>query len=446
VRTIANLVGGLLAILLVSAPARAQQINWTQVEQQATATLQQYIRINTTDPPSNTVKSADLLESIFKREGIPVTRYVSAPGKAIILARLKGSGQGRPILLLNHMDVVPADASRWREGVFSGTILNGEMWGRGAMDMKGLGVIELYAMLALKRSGVHLTRDVLFEADPDEEIGGAGGARWMIAHHWAELNPEYVLDEGAFGSRDLYVPNKLVFGISVEEKRVVWIRVTATGVSGHASQPTDQNPNDELVKALARLVSAPMPTGSVAIINRMKATLGTLSSNKFMNAIQHSTIALTTMKAGEGSPAKVNVIPGTADATLDCRLLPGVNPAGWVALITRRLDDPKLKVDVMYQSEGSTLTPTDTPMYHALESAIRRVHPDATVVPVLVPYGTDSNTFREHGAKSYGLYPIIAPTELVNTMHGDNERMPVAQLKPGIQIVYDMLRQVAGGK
>ena len=446
-KLLARFASALVLSVFVAVPARAQQVDWAKIGQEATATLEQYIRIDTTNPPSHTTKAADFLEAIFKREGIPVTRYESAPGKSIIVARLKGSGTGgKPILLLNHMDVVPADAANWKHSPFSGQLIDGEIWGRGAMDMKGLGVIELYAMVALKQAGVHLTRDVIFLSEPDEETGGGDGARWMIAHHYQELDPEYVLDEGGFGSRDLYTPGKTVFGISVEEKRVVWIRVTAIGVAGHASQPTKTNPNDELVKALAHLVSQPLPTGDVQVLKTMEGKLGTFSDNKFMNAIRHSTISLTTMASGVGNPPKVNVIPGDATATLDCRLLPGVDPKAWVELVKQRLGDPKLKVEVMYQGDGSILTPVDSPMYKALDHAITTVHPGAIVTPILVPYGTDSNTFREHGTKSYGLYPIIAPTVLVNTMHGDNERMPAAQLAPGARIVFEAVKEVAGGK
>ncbi|MDE3154337.1 MAG: M20/M25/M40 family metallo-hydrolase [Acidobacteriota bacterium] len=442
-----RLASAVLLGVLVAAPARAQQVDWAKIGQEAAATLEQYIRIDTTNPPSHTVKAADFLEAIFKREGIPVTRYEPAPGKSIILARLKGSGTGgKAILLLNHMDVVPADAANWKYPPLIGKLIDGEIWGRGAMDMKGLGVLELYTMIALKQAGVHLNRDVIFLSEPDEETGGADGAQWMIAHHYQDLDPEYVIDEGAFGSNDLYTPGKTVFGISVEEKRVVWIRVTATGVAGHASQPTRTNPNDELVKALARLLAQPLPTGNVQVLKTMDAKLGTISDNKFMNAIRHSTISLTTMQSGVGNPPKVNVIPGEATATLDTRLLPGVDPKAWVELIEKRLGDPKLKVEVIQQSAGSILSPVDSAMYKALEHAITTVHPGAIVTPVLVPYGTDANTFREHGTKSYGIYPIIAPTVLVNTMHGDNERMPAAQLAPGTRILFEAVREVAGGR
>src|SRR6185312_9494202 len=235
---------------------------------------------DTSNPPGDTRKAADFLAAIFAREGVPVTRYESAPGKAIIYARLKATvtpAAGKAILLLHHMDVVPADRSRWKTDPFTPTIVGGDLWGRGSMDMKGMGVAELLAFLELKRQHVPLARDVILLAEPDEEVGGAMGARWMIANHYAELDPEYVIDEGGFGSRDLFAPNKLVYGISVGEKKLIWLKVRAEGISGHASQPIEQNPNDHLVKALARLLAAPaalaQPAAGAArsIVEVMKA-------------------------------------------------------------------------------------------------------------------------------------------------------------------------------
>src|SRR3954447_20933812 len=221
--------------------------------------LRAYVQIDTSNPPGDTRKAADFLAGVLEREGIPVTRYESEPGKAIIYARLKATVSppaGKAIVLLHHMDVVPADKSQWKVDPFGATIQGNELWGRGAMDMKGAGIAHLLAFVRLKRENVPLSRDVILLAEPDEEVGGALGARWMIANHYAELDPEYVIDEGGFGSRDLFAPGKLVYGISVAEKKIVWLKLRAEGVAGHGSQPHDQNPNDRLVKALARLLSS----------------------------------------------------------------------------------------------------------------------------------------------------------------------------------------------
>src|SRR5438105_7343806 len=165
--------------------------------------------------------------------------------------------------------------SQWKIDPFAGTIENDVLWGRGSFDMKGLGVAHLMAFLLLERQHVPRSRDVLLVAEPDEEVGGAMGARWMIANHFAELDPEYVLDEGGFGSADLLSPGRLVYGVATAEKKIVWLKVRAEGVAGHGSQPHDQNANDRLLRALARL-DAEQPPAPVA--------------GKFLNAIQRSTV------------------------------------------------------------------------------------------------------------------------------------------------------------
>src|SRR4249919_956005 len=228
-----------------------------QSQDEAVRLLSDYVRIDTSNPPGDTRKAADFLTSVLDGEGIPVTRYESAPGKAIIYARLKATVSppaGKAILMLHHMDVVPADRAQWKTDPFTPTIQGDQLWGRGSMDMKGQGVAQLVAFLMLKRQNLPRTRDVILLAEPDEEVGGALGARWMIANHYAELDPEYVLDEGGFGSRDLFAPGKLVYGISVAEKKIVWLKLRVEGVAGHGSQPNDQNPNDRLVRALSRLL------------------------------------------------------------------------------------------------------------------------------------------------------------------------------------------------
>ena len=430
-----------------SAPAATQQpFDWKALEADAVKTLQAYIRIDTSNPPGDVGKAADFLSSILEREGIPVKRYESAPGRSILLARLKAAAapaSAKPIVLLHHMDVVPTDASRWKHKPFGGEIAEGAIWGRGAMDMKGIGVAHLYALIALKRQEVRLNRDVILMAVPDEEIGGALGARWMRENHYADFEPEYILDEGGFGSRDLFAPGKLVFGISVAEKKIIWLKLTAEGVAGHGSQPHDRNPNDRLIKALSRLLADPLPTASVSVLETLKSRVGTLAANKFNNAIQHSTISITSFRSGVGEPPKVNVIPSIAEATLDCRVLPGTSKGQWLEEIARRLGDAGVKIEVTYESEDPLVTTQDSTLYRALESAVKRRHPDAIVTPMVIPFGTDSNGFRPRGVLSYGFMPAILPAAAVASMHGDAEFVPVDAIGPAIQIFFEALRDTA---
>jgi acetylornithine deacetylase/succinyl-diaminopimelate desuccinylase-like protein len=415
----------------------AQQLDET------TRLLQEYVRIDTSNPPGDTRKAADFLAGVLQREGLAVTRYESEPGKAIVLARLKATvtpPAGKAVLLLHHMDVVPADRSQWKTDPFAATIQGGDVWGRGTLDMKGQGVAQVAAFLRLKRERAPLNRDVILLAEPDEEVGGTMGARWMIANHYAELDPEYVIDEGGFGSRDLFSPGKLVYGIAVAEKKLVWLKVRAEGVAGHGSQPHDQNPNDRLTKALARLLAQPLPSGDFTVLNTMKARVGTFAPNKFTNAITHSTISLTWIRSGVGEPPKINVIPSVAEAGLDCRVLPGTTREQWLEEVRRRLGDPALKIEVINESDDPIVTPFDTALYRAVESAIQRRHPDAIVTPMLIPYGTDSNAFRPRGVKSYGIFPAILPADVVAQMHGDAEHMPLGAVAEAADVLFDALK------
>ena len=434
-----------LAFLLVAATARAQQPDWTTVNAEALKALQGYVRVNTSNPPGDVTKAADFLAGILTREGIDVKRYQSGPGRSILLARLKGNGTGgKAILLESHMDVVPTDPARWTQDPFGAQIADGKMWGRGTIDMKGIGTSYLYAFIMLHRMKVPLTRDVLLMFVPDEEIGGALGAEWMRKNHYAELDPEYVIDEGGFGSRDMFTAGKLVFGISVAEKKLMWLRLRAEGVAGHGSQPHDQNPNDHLMQALSRLFAQPVAAAPFPVVETMKQRIGgPLTVNKFNNAIQQSTISLTSLRSGVGDPPKANVIPSVAEAIIDCRVLPGTTGPEWIKEIERRLADPTIKVEIINEGEDPVVSPQDTPLYRALENAIKRRHPEAIVTPMTVPFGTDSNGFRPRGVKSYGIFPGIIPAASILSMHGDAEFLPVDALGPAIQILFDALKEAA---
>jgi acetylornithine deacetylase/succinyl-diaminopimelate desuccinylase-like protein len=432
------------ALVAVGRASMAQPPGTSQIEAEALKTLTAYVRLNTSNPPGDVTKAADFLTDVLRREGIEVKRFESGPGRSILLARLKGDGSGGKALVLeHHMDVVPADASRWSRDPFGAEMADGKLWGRGTFDMKGIGVTQLYAFIQLHRQHVRLTRDVVLMAVPDEEVGGELGATWMREHHYEELDPEYVLDEGGFGSRDMFAAGKLVFGISVAEKKILWLRLRAEGVAGHGSQPHEQNPNDHLMRGLNRLSAEPMPAGTFSVLDTMKQRIGSLAPNKFNNAIQQSTISLTSLRSGVGDPPRPNVIPSIAEATLDCRVLPGTPPAQWIKEIGRRLADPAIKVEIIYEGPDPVVTSQDTTFYRALESAVKRRHPDAIVTPMVVPYGTDANGYRARGVKSYGFFPGIVPAAAVASMHGDAEFIPVDALGPAIQILFEALKETA---
>ena len=442
-----GLVSCLVALLVVTAARpSAQQVDWSALEREALDTLRRYVRIDTSVPPGDVTKAADFLQALLEREGIAVTRYESGPGRSIIVARLKGSGSAKPLMLLHHMDVVPTDASRWTRDPFGAEVADGKVWGRGTFDMKGPGTAHLYAFIALKRQKVPLARDVILMAVPDEEVGGGLGATWMRQNHLKDIEPEYILDEGGFGSRDLFTPDKLVFGISVAEKKILWLKVIAEGVAGHGSQPHDRNPNDRLIKALARLTAEPIAAAPFAVVDTMKARVGRLAPNKFNNAIQSSTISITSLRSGVGEPPKANVIPSVAEATIDCRVLPGTTTKAWFDELARRFNDPGIKIEILYEGPDPVVTTQDSVFYKAMESAVKARYPDALVTPMIVPYGTDSNGFRPLGVKSYGFTPIVVSADVVASMHGDAEHIPVDALGPAIRILYDAIVETAGSR
>jgi acetylornithine deacetylase/succinyl-diaminopimelate desuccinylase-like protein len=213
------------------------------------------------------------------------------------------------------------------------------------------------------------------------------------------------------------------------------------GVAGHGSQPHDQNPNDRLVKALQRLLNQPLPGGDFSVLSTMQSRIGTFAANKFTNAMRHSTIALTWLRSGVGEPPKINVIPSVAEAGLDCRVLPGTTRDQWIEEIKRRLGDPSLKLELINESDDPVVTPQDTPLYRNLESAIKRVHPDAIVTPMLVPYGTDSNAFRPRDVKSYGIFPAILSADTVASMHGDAEHIALGGVREAAEIFFEAVRR-----
>jgi acetylornithine deacetylase/succinyl-diaminopimelate desuccinylase-like protein len=422
--------------------ASAAEPDWPVVEDHAILLLQRYVRIRSINPPASTREAAELLKGEFAKAGLDAKLYESDPsGKVNLLVRLPGrSRTKKPLLLLNHMDVVPVDPKQRKEDPFGAEIKDGLLWGRGSIDMKSLAVLQLTAMILLKQQGIVPARDILFLADCDEETDGRFGAAWMIKNHWSELDPEYVLDEGGIGSSDLYAPGKKVFGISVGDKQVLWLKMRATGTSGHGSQPIADNANDILLAAIAKARQFPASSKPDAVVEAMREAAGTFATNKYMNAIQQNTISLTTLRSGVGDPPKANVIPSLAEATIDCRLLPGQNAEEFVSDIKARINDPRVTVEQLSEPADPGPSRIDTPLYAAIRKAILTYHPDAVVMPVLVPYGTDNQKFRLKGAIGYGIAPMVVDAATMATMHSDSEHLPVDQFRKGLHIYYDILR------
>lgn len=428
---------------LVCIPLWAAEPDWPVVERHALDLLQKYVRIASVNPPANTVEAAALIKGELEAAGLTPKLYKSGPdGQTNLIVRLPGRDSSKkPLLLLNHFDVVPVDAKAWGMDPFGAIIKDGLIWGRGALDMKGLAVEQMTALIEMKRAGIVPPRDIVMLSTCDEESNGKLGIQWMVNNHFDELDPAYVLDEGGAGSRELFTPGKLVFGIAVGQKQSLWLRLRAKGTSGHGSQPIADNANMILLDAIHKAMNAPPAEKPVPIVQEMKRAVGgTFADNKFINATLRNTMALTTLQSGVGSPVKVNVIPSAAEATIDCRLLPGVNADEFESDVRARINDPRVTVERLSDPVDAGVSSAETPLFAAMRKAILKEHPTAVVMPMLVPYGTDEVRLRIRGIPSYGLMPMVLDTATIATMHSDQERIPVVEFLRGIHIYFDVLR------
>lgn len=455
-RSLARAVAAIFVALVTSGPCLAADVDWQQVEEEATAFLVSYIRIDTSNPPGNESKASEFLAAKFKREGIPPALFESAPGRGSVIARLKGSGEKRPIVLLNHLDVVPAIADEWSVSPFTGELRDGYVYGRGAIDCKGVGVVEAMAMFLLERHAIALKRDVIFVGTADEEAGGAMGAGWLMREHADDLGDvEFVLNEGGH----IRVENgRRRYEVSVAEKTPCWLRLTAHGKSGHGSTPPADTATTRLVQALDRIIKRDAELNVVPEVQAYYAALApsedeprrtqlqdlrkSLADETFRQqfladprdaALVRNTIAPTVLSASQ----KTNVIPATAMAELDCRLLPGQSTDAFVRSVTETIDDGDIDVEVLLNFPPSSSS-ADTALFEAINRVAN--DEDAPVVPAVLRGFTDSHFFREKGIVSYGFTPFDLTPDDLGRMHGIDERISTANLRDATRRLFRILR------
>jgi acetylornithine deacetylase/succinyl-diaminopimelate desuccinylase-like protein len=431
-----------LLIFLVATLSYAAEPDWSSIDQHAVEFLQKYIRIETINPPADTRASSALIKAELEADGFTVKLYPSGPnGQTNLITRLPGRDRTKkPLLLLNHQDVVPVDRKAWSVDPFGALVKDGWIWGRGSLDMKGIGTQQIMALIALKQSGFVPARDIVMFSSADEETSGIYGIRWMLTNHFDEIDAEYVIDEGGTASRDLLATGKLIFGIAVGEKQMLWLKLRAKGTAAHGSQPIPDNANMILLEAIRKALDMPPVKKQNPVVGLMEQNIGTMAPNKFTAAIRGNTISLTTMRAGVGDPPKANVIPSTSEATLDCRLLPGVNAEEFISEIKARINDRRVTVERLSNVPDAGMSNSNTPLFAAISAAARKHNPDAVVTPMLVPYGTDSVNARNRGMIAYGVNPMVLDAATMATMHSDEERIPVVEFLKGIRIFYDVLR------
>jgi acetylornithine deacetylase/succinyl-diaminopimelate desuccinylase-like protein len=455
----------LCCLLLNTAATSAQtndKINWPSYQDMAVDLMRQYLRINTSNPPGNEIEAAKFFKNIFDRNGIQNEIFEYKPGRANIIARLKGNGSKRPIMFLSHMDVVTADASAWRVDPFSAEIIDGLIYGRGALDMKNEGLLHLMMMIILAREAGALSRDVIFLATADEEVKDEGSI-WMIANK-ADLfkNAEYLLTEGG---DNLLENDKVKFvGVDVAEKAPFWLKLTATGSPGHGSRPISDSAPNRLVRAMTNIVNYETPMKVLPAVEKFFKDIAPLQAEpwraKFTNISEslkdpafakemlasreysfmlHNTISLT-MLAGS---KQTNVIPNEASCNLDVRLLPGEDPQAFLAELKQVIADPSIKIENVNSFKPPNSSPIDTELFRTIARVSKLHHPEALVTTKMLSGYTESQLYRQLGITCYGWAPAYTTVDENEGVHGNNERISVKNVREGTREMYEVVSAIA---
>lgn len=445
--------------------------------------LTQLLRFDTSNAPGRTIEQARFLDGLFRAAGAETVQVATpADGKVHFFARLKGDGSKRPVLLAAHSDVVPVERKSWSVDPFAGVVRDGYVLGRGAMDFKGGQAVFARAVLMLAENHVKLARDVIFLAEADEEYGEFNTV-WLAKEHWSLMECEFALNEGGWIFQDAQGRTRQV-NITTRDKVGVSLRLSTTGTSTHASRPMPESAITHLVTALAKLAAwDPDPTLNdqsrayfAALAESappaLAAPLRQLAESRdpavlreagravvargdyplLWHALMRNTIAETMVNAG----IKENVIPGSADAIVNLRLIPGSTPWDVIAEMRAVIADPSVAITLasgMTEAQARPLfeartnappSSTDTDLYRALVASSRRLWPEARVVPALFEAGTDATAWRQRGVPVYGIYPYPLDNDTLERMHGNDERIAVKSLEEGTQLIYDTLLAVAG--
>jgi acetylornithine deacetylase/succinyl-diaminopimelate desuccinylase-like protein len=444
--------------IILSNPANALTIY-----DEANLNLQKYLQINTTNPPGNEMLSAKFLKKILDKERIKNKIFDLGNNRANFYAIIKGDGSKKPIVFLHHMDVVPADSKYWKYPPFSGKIVNGEMFGRGAIDIKGKGIVDLMTIISLKRSGFKSKRDLIFLAVADEEVSSIG-SKWIIKNQLELIkNAEFIIDEGV-----AVMENKKgeiqYFPIGIGEKSPLWLNITFSGNPAHASIPDDNSSVNKAIKAANKIIdfNKNMPFkiidgieesikmdfhGDITKLKgydkdivtslKNKDFLNEISKVPEINAMIRNTISITGLKGSD----KINTIPNEASIRLDCRLLPNENKDDFLNKLRAVINDKtaKIKIEEYYKSKYSS---PNTDFVKALTISANKIKKNAKIVPRIFTSSTDSSLYRILGINVYGFESYRTDDEILSTPHANNERIKVTNIKYGIDFLKDIIKEL----
>ena len=456
----------LLVLLFFAISAPAAQPDFKAALKETIDILSGFIKVDTSNPPGNETKGAIYLKAFFDREGIPSEILELEPGRGNIVARLKGNGSKKPLLLMGHIDVVGVEREKWTVDPFAATIKDGYIYGRGAADDKGMTSVCLEIMLLLHRLKIPLDRDVIFLAESGEESSTHVGIDFMVKQHWDKIDCEFALNEGG---RIFQKSNRVQYvGVATTEKVPRPILLSARGNSGHGSQPRMDNAivhlaaavgkfatwqppmrlNDTTREFFQRLAAISPPEEAFLYTHLEDPVLGPLVQDKLRansimyNSMLRTSISPTIFKAG----FRNNVIPGDALATLDVRALPDENMTNFVQLLREVIDDPA--VEIVPAGAGRPATPPsrfDTEMFAALERAQKSIFPEAVTIPIMLTGATDSAQLRAKGVQCYGVGSVVSEGETTR-VHGNDERLSISGLGRFLEFLYSAVIDIAAKK
>ena len=427
-------------------------VNWDDVTAEITSVLRDYLQINTSNPPGNEQAAAEFLATLLEAEGYECEYVEAGPGRVSMRSRLKGTGDERPLMLLNHTDVVPVQDEFWDVDPFAAVEQDGMLWGRGALDMKGMGTLELLVMLLFKRLNLTPNRDIVFLAVADEEAGSAYGMEWLDQNEQGWITePEFALNEGGMGALNLLGSNRPVFACSPSEKSPLWLKLRAEGQPGHGSTPHSDNAVERLIRALFAIQNwdraVTVQPHTAEAIQRMRDANAWAGSAPSLNKLCQTYPAFaavtrdTISNTGATSGIKHNVIPADAEATLDCRLLPGESYDDFIKSMRDVIDDEKVSVEVVFGSMGPSSS-FETEMVSVIEDVVREQVEGALVIPsTCVGIHGFQGPASARRSPSYGFVPTLMDASLAAGVHGHNERTPIEGLNTGIQILFEVVRR-----
>ncbi|MDQ3207559.1 MAG: M20/M25/M40 family metallo-hydrolase [Gemmatimonadota bacterium] len=455
----------LLCALSVPAAAQAPALDYDSLRKETAQRLSEYIRINTSNPPGNELATARWLKEVLAREGIEGQILDTAelgPGRANFYARLKGNGSGKAIALVHHMDVVPVSREFWSEDPFAGLIKDGYVWGRGALDMKGHGIIQLMTLIAIKRAGIQLDRDLVYIGNADEESGGSGAQTFISRHPDLIKDVEYLLTESG-GSR---VEEGKVrwFGLNVGEKQVYWQKLVVRGKASHGSRPTPYNPVPRLARILTRVAAWETPLRLTPAVDRylkaqalaetgehrrwladparaLKSVRGRawLLSDPERNALLRNTISPTVLVGSN----KTNTIPPEASAELDIRLLPDQDTVAFRRELLRVIGDTGVTLTSIGDMAPRFSAPLDTEMSRAIQRTAARLLPGVPFATTTSTGATDRPYYAGAGLICYGIDPVLVDIEEVRRgVHGNDERVSIENLGFGLRLYSGVIQEM----